>query len=71
MLETSIGAISRVKTFHDHTKPENLPEETHEPPESWPEKGEIEFRNVSAAYKYVQASFPSFQMLMWVRQQSK
>lgn len=51
MLETSIGAVSRIKTFQDEMKSENLPDENAEPSAKWPESGEIQFRNVSAAYK--------------------
>jgi hypothetical protein len=53
LLETSIGAVSRVKTFTTEIRPENLSSETFVPPENWPMRGQIEFRNVSASYKYV------------------
>jgi ATP-binding cassette, subfamily C (CFTR/MRP), member 1 len=57
-LETSIGAIARVRQFVDTTANENRPEETQPLPESindngalsWPPRGAIEFRNVSASY---------------------
>lgn len=49
-LETSIGAISRLKTFVEHTATENLALETQPVPEGWPMHGVIEFRNVSASY---------------------
>ena len=51
MLETSIGAVSRVKAFSTETESEALPSEIVVPPENWPSKGLIEFRNVSASYK--------------------
>jgi ABC-type multidrug transport system fused ATPase/permease subunit len=49
-LETSIGAVSRLKTFSDTTHPEDLAGKDVVPPESWPERGLIEIRNVSASY---------------------
>ena len=51
VLETSIGAVSRVKAFTEKTKPEALPRELASPPENWPLRGLIEFENVSASYK--------------------
>jgi len=51
MLETSIGAVSRVKSFSQETDVEALPNESTPPPENWPLSGRIEFRNVSASYK--------------------
>lgn len=50
-LETSIGAVARIKTFSEKVKPENLAGEDIEPPEEWPEKGGIELRGVSASYR--------------------
>ncbi|KAG6354150.1 hypothetical protein INS49_004754 [Diaporthe citri] len=49
-LETSIGAIARLKTFSDDVKPEDRGEEDIIPPEQWPLTGEVELRGVSAAY---------------------
>lgn len=51
-LETSIGAIARLKTFNETVKPEDKEEEQVVPPEQWPQAGVIEIRGVSAAYKY-------------------
>lgn len=51
-LETSLGAISRLKTYETETPPEAGPGEDIVPPESWPEFGAIEFRGVSASYGY-------------------
>jgi ATP-binding cassette subfamily C (CFTR/MRP) protein 1 len=51
MLETSIGAVSRVKAFNTDTQSEALPAEIVVPPENWPARGLIEFRGVSASYK--------------------
>ncbi|KAJ5280064.1 hypothetical protein N7478_005436 [Penicillium angulare] len=55
-LETSIGAVSRIRDFTKNTVNENKPEENHFPSFSssdssaWPWKGTIEFRNVDASY---------------------
>ncbi|MCJ1311899.1 hypothetical protein MMC25_005572 [Agyrium rufum] len=49
-LETSLGAIARLKNFESQIKPEEQPGENVIPPHSWPESGAIEFRNVTAAY---------------------
>lgn len=49
-LETSIGAVSRVRTFTTKTESENLPGETVTPPKAWPSQGLVEFRNIQASY---------------------
>jgi ATP-binding cassette, subfamily C (CFTR/MRP), member 1 len=49
-LETSLGAIARLKNFEQTTTPEDKPEESGTPPPLWPEKGNVEFRDVSASY---------------------
>lgn len=49
-LETSLGAIARLKWFYTNTPDENRPEEKEEAPPAWPAKGSIEIRNVSASY---------------------
>jgi ATP-binding cassette subfamily C (CFTR/MRP) protein 1 len=49
-LETSIGAVSRLKSFTENTKAEDRPGEDVIPPETWPSKGTIEIRNVMASY---------------------
>ena len=51
MLETSIGAVARLKTFSEVVKPEDLPGEDVKPPEEWPSRGAIEIRDVSASYE--------------------
>lgn len=51
MLETSIGAVARLKTFSEVVKPEDLPGEDVKPPEEWPPRGAIEIRDVSASYE--------------------
>lgn len=57
-LETSIGAIARIRDFVATTANENRPGENEKPSvlnsdltlTSWPSKGKIEFRNVYASY---------------------
>ncbi|TDZ30419.1 ABC transporter FUM19 [Colletotrichum spinosum] len=49
-LETSIGAVARIKTFAERVKPETLEGEDILPPEEWPEKGSIELKGISASY---------------------
>lgn len=49
-LETSIGAISRLKSFTTTTPSENLAGEDQHVHDSWPENGGIEFKNLSASY---------------------
>lgn len=53
LLETSLGALSRVRSFTIQTASENLPAECVVPPDFWPQKGDIYFKNVSASYKLV------------------
>ncbi|KAH6658276.1 putative ABC multidrug transporter [Truncatella angustata] len=49
-LETSIGAIARLKTFNDTVKPEDKDEEDLVPSEQWPDRGIVELKGVSASY---------------------
>ncbi|KAL9107417.1 MAG: hypothetical protein Q9227_007701 [Pyrenula ochraceoflavens] len=48
-LDTSLGAIVRIKNFTDET-PREKTEGTHDPPPGWPAAGLIEFNNVTASY---------------------
>ncbi|KAE9373193.1 putative multidrug resistance protein [Stipitochalara longipes BDJ] len=52
-METSLGAIARIKSFAAQTQPEEQPGETQIPPEDWPQRGEIEIRKIRARYKCV------------------
>jgi ABC-type multidrug transport system fused ATPase/permease subunit len=52
-LETSIGAIARLKTFTETVKPEDRYDEDVVPPEQWPQTGAIELKGVSASYRPV------------------
>ncbi|KGO51212.1 ABC transporter, integral membrane type 1 [Penicillium expansum] len=51
VLETSIGAVSRIRHFHRTTTSEHQEEETIDPPAEWPDRGVIEFHNVIASYQ--------------------
>jgi ATP-binding cassette subfamily C (CFTR/MRP) protein 1 len=51
LLETSIGAVRRLKAFSENTAPEDLPGEDIVPPISWPERGRIEMQGVTASYE--------------------
>ncbi|TKA67675.1 hypothetical protein B0A49_10530 [Cryomyces minteri] len=50
-VETSIGAISRVKSFSEDTSSEHKVNETCEPPPDWPQNGNINFKNLTAIYE--------------------
>ena len=51
-LETSLGAVARIKNFSDEAENENKDDDM-EPPEQWPGRGDIHFDNVEATYQYV------------------
>jgi ABC-type multidrug transport system fused ATPase/permease subunit len=50
-LETSLGAIARLKAFGETVTPEDTEEETAIPPEQWPGSGLIAIDGISASYK--------------------
>ncbi|KAI0843264.1 P-loop containing nucleoside triphosphate hydrolase protein [Hypoxylon sp. FL0890] len=49
-LETSIGAIGRLKNFSEKVRSENLEEEDVVPPPEWPIRGSVRINGVSASY---------------------
>ncbi|KAG9597513.1 putative ABC multidrug transporter, partial [Aureobasidium melanogenum] len=49
-LETSIGAIARLRTFHDTVTPEDKDGEDIVPSLQWPETGSVCMKGVSASY---------------------
>ncbi|KAI1324000.1 ABC transporter [Xylariaceae sp. FL0255] len=49
-LETSLGAITRMKKFGEETELEGNAEVSEIPPSAWPARGRIEFRDVHASY---------------------
>ncbi|KAM0351957.1 hypothetical protein ACHAPU_002473 [Fusarium lateritium] len=51
-LETSLGAVSRLRSFSETVETENMPGEDVKPPETWPQNGSIQISKVSASYDY-------------------
>ncbi|KAI1115542.1 P-loop containing nucleoside triphosphate hydrolase protein [Nemania sp. NC0429] len=51
LLETSLGAIARIKDFSETTPKEDAPDESSEPPANWPNRGSLAFESVSASYE--------------------
>ncbi len=49
-IETSLGAVSRIKSFVGSTRSENLVQESQEVPPEWPTKGSILISDMSASY---------------------
>lgn len=49
-LETSLGAIARVKSFAETTPREERPDNEYIPSQEWPEKGDVQIDSVSAVY---------------------
>ncbi|KAK4861145.1 hypothetical protein LT330_004061 [Penicillium expansum] len=49
-LETSLGAIARLKTFTETVEPEDRDGEDIDAPEQWPQRGVVELKGVSAKY---------------------
>ncbi|KAH8694908.1 ABC transporter [Talaromyces proteolyticus] len=50
LLETSLGAVRRIKDFTENTESENLAGEDQIPPPEWPVKGDLALIGISAAY---------------------
>lgn len=50
-LETSLGAIARLKTFLAETKAEGSEDENDTPPPEWPDRGSVQLHAVTAKYK--------------------
>ncbi|PYH87605.1 P-loop containing nucleoside triphosphate hydrolase protein [Aspergillus ellipticus CBS 707.79] len=48
--ESSLGVISRIKSFEKEVDPESKPGEDHEPPAAWPEEGTVQFQETVAGY---------------------
>lgn len=49
-LETSLGAINRLKSFEEETEMEESLDKVAMPEESWPATGNVQMRNVEASY---------------------
>jgi ABC-type bacteriocin/lantibiotic exporter with double-glycine peptidase domain len=52
-LETSVGAVHRIRNFTEKATSEHRPEECIRPSSSWPQSGEIRIENLTASYRYV------------------
>ena len=50
-LETSLGAVARIRDFEQHTPNENKLLESEDPPCNWPSKGGISFQDMCASYR--------------------
>jgi ABC-type multidrug transport system fused ATPase/permease subunit len=50
-IETSIGAVSRLKSFGEKVKSESLENEDVVPPIEWPLRGGIQVKGASASYE--------------------
>ncbi|KAJ5246170.1 P-loop containing nucleoside triphosphate hydrolase protein [Penicillium chermesinum] len=50
-LETSIGAVSRIRSYVREAKTEDLDTEVQSVPSSWPQNGEVKFINMTASYE--------------------
>jgi ATP-binding cassette subfamily C (CFTR/MRP) protein 1 len=50
-LETSIGAVARIKDFAEQTPAEVMSREAVELPKDWPTAGAVEFNDVAISYK--------------------
>jgi ATP-binding cassette subfamily C (CFTR/MRP) protein 1 len=53
--ETSLGAISRIKSFVASTSSENLPMESQQVPPEWPLRGKIHISDLTASYSLNQS----------------
>jgi len=56
-LETSIGAVTRLKALTDKVPSEGCDDQTEPTPPEWPGKGNIEIQGVSASYQSVTTFF--------------
>lgn len=55
-LETSLGAIARLKSFLADTRAEGSEQDDVSPPSSWPDRGAIQINSITAKYKSVALS---------------
>jgi ATP-binding cassette, subfamily C (CFTR/MRP), member 1 len=53
MMESSVGAVSRVRRFIAETESEETPDRFYVPPEEWPQTGAIEIQSLVASHGYV------------------
>ncbi|TQS33504.1 hypothetical protein Golomagni_06149 [Golovinomyces magnicellulatus] len=52
-IETSLGAITSIRSFVKNTPSEPRNQDTKKMPQSWPTRGAIEFKGVTAEYEFV------------------
>lgn len=52
LLETSLGAIARVRNLETLTPAEGSQIDTMAPPTSWPAQGSVDFNDITASYRY-------------------
>ncbi|EEA19265.1 hypothetical protein TMatcc_010173 [Talaromyces marneffei ATCC 18224] len=52
-METSIGAITRIRRFQKDVSSENLPSEDQIPSSAWPSEGQVVFDDISAGYSLI------------------
>lgn len=57
-LEISLGAIARLRTLEKMTPFEGGETWKLEPAESWPSRGDVEFKNITVSYQYVISTRP-------------
>lgn len=51
ILETSLGAVARIRTFSEKTPTEINPAEDITPHEGWPEQGTLELNDLAVQYE--------------------
>lgn len=51
ILETSLGAVARIRTFSEKSPTEVNPVEDTTPGENWPKQGTLELQNLSVQYE--------------------
>lgn len=57
-LETSLGAISRIKEYSEiQAEDEPSPERKQQAPENWPSRGHVRLERITSHYKYVSSHF--------------
>lgn len=59
-LETSLGAITRIKSFEENTPVEHLPGEDQIPPTEWPHTGDIYIESISGYHDVTQPEHYAF-----------
>ena len=65
VLETSLGAIARLRDFEAETKVEAKDGEEIEPAKDWPSNGLIEFQNLTASYNQSQVAIQSINITIY------